>query len=77
MVEIEVFPGFIYRTSPELVQGYKKWIKDNQRKSENERTFAIGGEISVSVTITSVGLIVIVENNLLHNEFDLTDYSSW
>jgi hypothetical protein len=38
---------------------------------------AIGGHLTYSFTPTSIGTIVVVENNVTKEKIDLTDYDLW
>lgn len=38
---------------------------------------AVGGVLTYSFTMTSLGESVVVKNNLTNQEIDLTDYENW
>ena len=53
-----------------------KWIADREQES-SEIFGAIGGRYTYSFTSTSLGIIIVVKDNLTQKEINLTDYDSW
>lgn len=54
----------------------KAW-EEIQTAKNNKQTTTIGGRFSYTFTPTSVGVAVVVRDNLLNESLDVTDYDLW
>jgi len=53
-----------------------EWIKKQEKKKKSPKT-AIGGRFSYRFTPTGIGTAVIIIDNLLKKEENITDYDCW
>ena len=62
-----------FELTPEEEKQVDKWKKKQQKK--NSDTFTLGERWTYSFTPTGMGVITKINDNLLDEELDLTDYN--
>lgn len=55
------------------VKSLNAWMTEKNR----EEVGTIGGRFTWEITHTSLGVVIVVKDNLIKDQIDLTDYFSW
>ena len=64
-----------FTITPDILKKINEWKKT--LKDQDNHGGAIGGRFTYSFTVTSIGTVIKVFDNVTGEEKDFTDYSDW